>query len=49
MYMKLLSSTTNPKPKGQHPIACSGKPNLSMWQSHLCVALLLQKDANLVY
>ena len=32
---KGLSSATNPKPKGYHPIACSGKPSPSKRQSHL--------------
>ena len=26
---------TYPKPKGNHPIACSGKSIPSKWQSHL--------------
>ena len=36
-----LSSTTNPKPRGKHPIACSGKPNPCNRQSHLSLENVL--------
>ena len=37
-----LSSTTNPNPRGNHPTACSGKPNLSQRQSQILGAYSLE-------